>query len=245
MCPECRVEHTAPNSAKTFPQNKYILNYIYKLKTKQASLPPKEKMLEKEQAKCHKHSEKVMFFCTNENCKCFICHVCLIQSHKKHDIVDVDQGKEILSKKMEEKLLYLEKTKQKVNKIEEGLKVQDADAKASITACKMKACELFDQMLKCVDKKMEESSEKLNASKDTITTKIRLIQSIKKDLDEAKINIVEVARNFRDTTYQLDGITSTLSGIQLDSVLQTHAKDSMGVGMQFIFPLDLWTGMSK
>ena len=98
-------------------------------------------------------------------------------------------------------------------------------------------------MLKSVDKKMEESSAKLNASKDIITTKIGLIQSKKKDLDEAKINIVEVARNFKDATYQLGGITSTLNGIQLDSIL--YAKDSMGVGMQFIFPLDLWAGKSN
>ena len=55
VCPECRVEHTAPNNAKTFQQNKYILGHIKKLKTK----PPLKEDLGQET--CSKHGKAVFF----------------------------------------------------------------------------------------------------------------------------------------------------------------------------------------
>lgn len=88
-CPECRVKHVAENE-KCFPQNKYILaNVRWKTNTL-------EEYTEIEQ-KCEEHRKELGLYCRNAKCQKTICSLCMLKSHRLHNVVEIqEQGREVL-----------------------------------------------------------------------------------------------------------------------------------------------------
>ena len=79
LCPECRVKHSADNGLKAFPQNKYIVEHIRKIKEIQ----------ENKFKKCEEHSRDHSLFCQNAECKRPICQLCMIKEHRSHEVEDM------------------------------------------------------------------------------------------------------------------------------------------------------------
>ena len=88
VCPECRKKY-AMVDVKTFPQNKYIVTNL------------KERQKEREIAKCEEHGKELTLYCRRNECQKAICSKCLTASHRKHDVVDIEEKqKEILLAKI-------------------------------------------------------------------------------------------------------------------------------------------------
>ena len=85
-CPECRQKHEASGGVKTFQQNKYIIAYLRKNRKS-----PPEVVASQERARCRDHGEDMIIFCRGSGCGKAICHLCLVKSHKFHDVVDLEE----------------------------------------------------------------------------------------------------------------------------------------------------------
>ena len=79
-CPECRMNHRG-NRLQTFPQNKYIVAHIIKMK----KLAEAKEMIER----CSEHGKEAALFCTNKRCEKPICPTCILTEHKSHDFSDI------------------------------------------------------------------------------------------------------------------------------------------------------------
>ena len=84
VCAECRQRHKAPRGAKSFPQNRYILDMLRLLKNQ----PEKDRVLF---AQCPEHKRDCSLYCKNVGCNKSICQLCYIRNHKPNDVVDVAQ----------------------------------------------------------------------------------------------------------------------------------------------------------
>ena len=75
VCPQDRQGHPAFQGARSFPQNKYILNHLKRQEEKGELFEV-----------CRRHKKKMFFYC--KDCKVVICPVCIQQKHQKHRIID-------------------------------------------------------------------------------------------------------------------------------------------------------------
>ena len=84
VCVECRRRHKAPRGAKSFPQNRYILDILKLLKNR----PQKDRVLF---AQCPEHKRDCSLYCKDVGCNKSICQLCYIRNHKPNDVVDAAQ----------------------------------------------------------------------------------------------------------------------------------------------------------
>ena len=75
VCPQDRQGHPALQGARSFPQNKYILNNLKRQEEKRELFDL-----------CRRHKKKMFFYC--KDCKVVICPVCIQQKHQKHKVMD-------------------------------------------------------------------------------------------------------------------------------------------------------------
>ena len=109
VCPQDRQGHPALQGARSFPQNKYILNNLKRQGNKQ------EAHGEELSEKCEGHGQNLMFYC--KNCKQIICTACIITKHKGHKVIDVLNEKIDIASLAEKLNIYqgkLERTKQEL-----------------------------------------------------------------------------------------------------------------------------------
>ncbi len=82
VCPECRAEHPAPEQAKSFPQNKYILSHIASgTRTGSKKKQPGEW--------CAAHGKEMALFCEESQCNRPLCVGCIGQ-HKGHLVAELE-----------------------------------------------------------------------------------------------------------------------------------------------------------
>ena len=86
-CPECRVEHPAPEGTRSFPQNKFILSHIRRKRLDENKQRHPVK-------KCPKHNQDMILFCRDKTCNKTICPQCLLSEHRFHDVEVVDEQKD-------------------------------------------------------------------------------------------------------------------------------------------------------
>ena len=86
-CPECRKKHLAGTQPTSFPQNKYVVSYIMKMKT----LAEEKDRIEK----CSEHGKEAGLYCRNEECQIPICQTCLLTGHKSHDFGDINEERSL------------------------------------------------------------------------------------------------------------------------------------------------------
>ncbi len=119
-CPECSRVHPAPNGAKSFTQNKYILIHLRQMLNNTTSRRrssrkrtllhsntenegkenkrPKIQEDEEIAEMCEQHDKKMILFCRQRKCQKLICDECLTSEHKKHDFVSLKERLEQLEK---------------------------------------------------------------------------------------------------------------------------------------------------
>ena len=81
VCPQDRQGHPARIGAKSFRQNRYILNNLKRQGNKE------ETCAGEASEKCELHGQKLMFYC--EKCEQIICPACIIVKHQQHNVIDV------------------------------------------------------------------------------------------------------------------------------------------------------------
>ena len=109
-CPTDRQTFEVHGESCKFPQNNYILKQISDAKGKVYK-------------KCEYHGREVNLFCSSSSCKQEICSLCLTESHKKHDVVDLLVIKEEklveIVKEIEKEKEILQKYGNKLNEVQE------------------------------------------------------------------------------------------------------------------------------
>ena len=114
-CPECRTNHEAKHGPTTFKQNKYIVTNIRRETTMKEAVSLEKFSNIKEVSGnlkmmiCEKHGKELGLYCKEVKCQLTICQKCLIKNHVGHDVVDLEEEREELYKKVSEKASFLRK----------------------------------------------------------------------------------------------------------------------------------------
>ena len=87
VCPQCRKKYKAENGVTEFPQNKYI----FKLLQGRKESPPR--LFEM----CKEHDRELSLYCKDSTCESKLCQLCLLESHKNHNVVDLVKEEKIKS----------------------------------------------------------------------------------------------------------------------------------------------------
>ena len=82
-CPDCRMKHEAKNKEKSFPRNKHILVQMSRRTSKPGHVQPE---------KCREHGKELNIFCKEPGCQRIICRICLSRNHRRHEVVDAEEG---------------------------------------------------------------------------------------------------------------------------------------------------------
>lgn len=94
-CPECREKHeTKKEIQKSFPQNKYtLINLKWRYTTKKDEASTKDI--------CEEHGKDLILYCKESRCMEPICAKCITKYHSGHQVIDIDEQKEILLKEID------------------------------------------------------------------------------------------------------------------------------------------------
>ena len=106
QCPECKKKHPAPKRAKSFTQNKFILPIIRR----------KHEERRDDVQMCKKHGREINIFCNDVDCQKAICNLCMFESHREHNFVD------LLQLKAKKSIITVAKTESMKGKIESLIK---------------------------------------------------------------------------------------------------------------------------
>ena len=176
-CPECRKTHEA-EGIKSFPQNKYIFTQIKRKSHDDGGTVFGTEM-------CEEHQKELILFCTEIACQKAICIVCLKQSHRKHDVTDVEDGrKEValqsvvsIKRNLQTKIAMIVATR-------DNLKTKTENCISDIIKEKEAIIKHFETMIKDAEKKEDEMMTKLNNEITTLTENLSLLTTIEKKITE-------------------------------------------------------------
>ena len=168
QCPECKKKHPAPKEAQSFQQNKFLLPFIRR------GIGRMEL--------CKRHLREINIFCNDAECQKPICNLCMIDEHRDHNWVDLQQFKEArgkmtsarnesLKKHIETFKQFLQSNREQlVEKCEElSLNVQTCEAEINckreekIAAITQTISKCYDQMLQTVRDKSRKEMGNLDA----------------------------------------------------------------------------------
>ena len=185
-CPECREKHHVPGGVKTFQQNKYVIAYIRKERKSLEVAAPMERK------QCSDHGEEITMFCRESGCEKAICHLCLVKSHKFHDVVDLEEERKenyrSLVKDMEEVSKILTKSRKKIQTVQEDF---EKKYDRSLKMLKLRKEEVVRKIIEHIDKLGEKVREdktdqdtEIQKEIETIDINIDMIQNIQADVNE-------------------------------------------------------------
>ena len=199
-CPECRRVHRTKNKGQNFPQNRYIVDFL-KQKT----------------ATCEEHEKNMILFCND--CKKFICDICLLKEHKKHEYSGADEENENQAKRKEEERknnhAVLKKRMDNFGKkfhATEGLiaRWSAANEKNTVTLEKLKGRkrrldEIWDQQIHRVEKRRKDIETVVTKEVEQKEKFLELCREVEKedlDLDDAWATSRELEAYVEDETRQ-------------------------------------------
>ena len=197
-CPECRTKHEATREEKSFPQKKYLLTQIRKLKQD-------TKKVQYEYGKCAEHQKELILYCRESECQKAICTTCLKIVHKRHDVTEIeDEKKEIIMKNIES---FTEGLKMKIRIITRARE----DVEKEADACIKELMNERDEIAKKFEKTVEESREKIEKMKTLVRDELSAINETLIVLNDMKESIQTVEENtYEDIMSKLD----TINGIE-------------------------------
>ena len=165
VCPKCRKKHRVANGLKSFPENPYVISIL--------------KVLEKRKEEfelCCQHKRELSIYCKEKGCMKPICQLCLIKSHRGHDVVDQIEEHEI-------KLGVLLKSLSNSRLLENLKSRKSKESLEALENMKRNSMDKFDRMIKHVKESIA-SSERIN----------QLVQEEIENVLEMKINLDETGR---------------------------------------------------
>ena len=197
-CPECRTKHEATREEKSFPQNKYLLTQIRKLKQD-------TKRVQYEYGKCAEHQKELILFCRESECQKAICTTCLKVVHKRHDVTEIeDEKKEIIMKNIES---FTESLQTKIRLISRAR--EDVEKEADL--CIKELINERDEIAKKFDKTVEESRENIEKIRTLVRDELSAMNETLIVLNDMKESIQIVEENtYEDIMSKLD----TINGIE-------------------------------
>ena len=207
VCPECRTEHSATdNGVKTFPQNKYVLTIIRKMKMYG------ETVGERAVKKCDEHDSDLRLYCKEQGCGVAICALCLIQEHKGHDVVDREEARR--DKKRDMLIARVEKLTERLNAKMDQVQTAKNEGEGIQKTCLAMLESRRDQVKKIIDEKfdelVEEASKELNSDLEKkmkiINEDTGLLADITENATTGKMTMEELKKmlkTVRDITMQL------------------------------------------
>ena len=220
VCPECRTEHTATDSGvKSFPQNKYVLTIIRKMKLYG------ETVGEKAVKKCDEHGSDLILYCKEKGCGVAICALCLIQGHRGHDVVDMDEARR--EKKRNMLVARVEKLTEKLNAKKSQLQTAKNEGEGIQKTCLAMLESRRDQVKKIIDKKFDELVEE--ASKEFNTNLDKNMQIINEDT-ALLTDITENATAGKMTMEELKKMLKTVKEITM------QLRSSFAGGIHYKYP---------
>ena len=229
-CPECRIVHGAGN-VKKFHQNKYVLTHIRRKRKEQEE---KEASL-KGVMMCEKHNGKeACFYCKDPSCQKAICPVCLLDDHRLHDVVDVDQERKQRSGKLlcevETLSNHLQRNQQMVVKMKGETNKDYAAFVESVKSKKNEYIKIidgcFDQMLNDACEKIEEVNRCIDEELEQIHEQLIAVESIKERLGEREITheeITDMRETFQLVETQVDSNIAIVKSYKCPEFNDTNA----------------------
>ena len=191
VCVECRKKHIIPTKAKTFPQNKYILNALKALGKEGGVSRNREEPRNFQMCPEPDHMRDLSLRCTT--CRKDICQLCLIGSHQTHQIVDIMKEN---TDKLRERIDVLTKQSSlfKENLLATKEEVQRTRIK-SLKDIKQKRAEidkLFDDMMEKIEETIlvEEDVDFSIAAVDEQLLKLKSV--VQKIRSSGRVNAKEV-----------------------------------------------------
>ena len=192
-CPECRTRHPAENEVRSFPQNKYILALTRRKKIEDSTEDDAEKTT-KIVEKCKKHEKEMAFYCNEKSCKMVICPLCMLQDHRSHDVVDVQQVKKHGEVETELKLFLLS-SKRKLVAMEEEMKrnyennIEEIQSQREELVRKLE--ERYDKMVQDIKDRMTKLNHDIYGDISVIDKNIAEIDEVDDNTSDEKIKRIE------------------------------------------------------
>ena len=209
-CPECRVQHPAPEGTRSFPQNKYILAHIRQMRLDES------KQQEQQQRNlvktCPKHGKDMILFCRDKTCSKTICPQCLLSEHKFHDVHVVDEQKDMA--KCESLVSKIDSLSQKVLSKRNEILAAKQEAEREKAICVKALKDKRDKIKILIDLKFGEliqaAEAELNTDLETklvgIDENLKLLASMKETSGMASVTNEEVTgllKTMKDIRLQL------------------------------------------
>ena len=204
-CPECRKIHTADNTVRSFPQNKYIL----------ANIRRKESEDTKDDAEkgknCKKHGKELGLYCSERSCRIAICPLCMLQDHRSHDVVDVQQVKhnEDAMEKLKEFLLL---SKAKLVSVEEEM---EQNYENYIEEIRSQREELIRKLEERCEKMLQNVKDQMTKVKDDIRGDISAVDEKLEEIDEINENTKAKNKGAEGITRIESEIRKSISGVRI------------------------------
>ena len=184
---------------KTFPQNKYIVTNL------------KQKQKEREIAKCEEHGKELTLYCRCNGCQTAICSKCLTASHRKHDVVDIEERQ----KEIEEK--------------------QVKDLIAKIT---MESVEMTIKKKAIADVKEEIYDFYATYSKELATSQEKLVNQIRERFDVLKKNLDDhtsvIVQDIDKDITSIDQHLEVINGIKMNVTSGLASPEDVRIGIEVI-----------
>ena len=206
-CPECRVQHLAPEGTRSFPQNKYILAHI-----RRRRLDQQQQQRRHQVKKCPKHGKDMILFCRDKSCSKTICPQCLLSEHKFHDVQIVDEQKD--KAKCQSLVSKIDSLSQKVYSKRNEILAAKQEAEREKAICVKVLKDKRDKIKTLIDLKLTEliqaAEAELNTDLETklvaIDENLKLLASMKKTSGMASVTNEEVTgllKTMKDVKLQL------------------------------------------
>ena len=180
VCVECRRRHKAPRGAKSFPQNRYILDLLKLLKNR----PQNDRVLF---AQCPEHKRDCSLYCKDVGCNKSICQLCYIRNHKPHDAVDVAQEEK------EHLELQIDLLTKEITQYRQKLLIVKNDIQEN-TAQSLKRLENKKKFLaKTMNRLIKQTRQQMMAADKDINDNIVAVSQLKHSLESLKEKSIHLA----------------------------------------------------
>ena len=213
-CPECRMNHPADNQLKTFPQNKYVITYIVKIK----KLAEANERTEK----CAKHSEEAGLYCRNEECQTPICQRCLLTEHKTHNFGDINEER---TRKKKSLLEMAKLTGQRLQIQKQRLSFAQSEVERYNSRCVKNLENTKKEVIKAVTAEFDEL---------IVFAKFPTI-SINNEKDELEKQLGDVNRIIKDDEKKFEKIGSICNKLGKMAQIEAQLKAKMDLERKFDF----------
>ena len=199
VCPECRQEHKLPDGAKSLKQNPYILD---QLSGKEANV---KKDAQKRLNLCVKHSKELNLFCEEADCKKPICITCLREEHKTHCVVEVEDKKQDLLKKVESVKKDLADKTDILLQAKENMEQKTDGTVKLLKERQLKVIKTYDDMIASAQSQGQKTTRRIDDDVTTINEKIQLLDDVKNNMEAQVVSNMESLSNGHENVTAIIG----------------------------------------